>query len=930
MNKPFFFGRADNYFPGLFLLLVLLALPGIIRAQNYLMPTGTGVSSITTCSGTLRDNGGTGNYSNNQNSTLTIFPGTPGQYVRLNFSQFLSEYGYDYMIIYNGNSTASPVLNLFAGDGGTPIVTSSAPDGSLTLTFFSDNIFTDAGFTASISCVSTPNSVCGKVIYDAGGPSGNYADDQNIVQVFYPDNPCDKVKITFTAFNLENGFDFLDINDGAGNVAGFPLVGSYTGTTLPPSFTSTAANGALTISFYSDFIFNNPGFAATITCVPGSSVNITQDPQSQPVCLGQNFTLSTTATGANQYSWFFGTPGTGTLLQTGTSPTYTVTAATALNAGNYYVVAQNTTQSPPCNTDTSAVAVITIGTPQASSISANICSGASYTFNGTTYTTGGTFTGTFLGANGCDSVVTLTLSVSAGPAAIISYNGAPFCTSGGTAAVTQTGTGGGTYTAAPAGLTINPTSGLVTPASSTPNTYTVTYTIPASGGCPTFTTTASITINAAPTATIAYTGGPFCKSGTPISVTQTGTTGGTYSAAPAGLSIDASTGAVTLTTSSVNTYTVTYTIAAVNGCAAFSTTTTLTISLSPTAAIAYNGAPFCTSGGTAPVTLTGTTGGTFTALPAGLSINAATGLVTPSTSTPGPYTVTYTIPAANGCAAVVATASISINAAPAATIAYPAGPFCTSGTPVSATQTGSTGGTYSAAPAGLSINATTGTVTLSTSLANTYTVTYTIPAANGCAAFSTTASITVSTAPTATIAYNGSPYCTSGGTVTVSQTGTIGGTYTAAPAGLSLNASTGAVTLASSSPGSYTITYSIAAANGCTAFSTTASIAVSGAPTAGISYAGSPFCTNSGTGTVSQTGTIGGTYTATPVGLGINAITGAIKPGNLNARNLYSDLHNCSGKWLPGGNGNGGRQHQCTDCLYASHRNLPGAELYFP
>ena len=81
---------------------------------------------------------------------------------------------------------------------------------------------------------------------------------------------------------------------------------------------------------------------------------------------------------------------------------------------------------------------------------------------------------------------------------------------------------------------------------------------------------------------INYAGSPFCKTlTTGQAVTQTGTSGGTYSASPSGLSIDASTGAITPSSSSAGTYTVTYTIAASGGCAAVTTTTSVTIEALP-------------------------------------------------------------------------------------------------------------------------------------------------------------------------------------------------------------------------------------------------------------------------------------------------------------------------------------------------------------
>src|SRR6185436_4644142 len=96
-----------------------------------------------------------------------------------------------------------------------------------------------------------------------------------------------------------------------------------------------------------------------------------------------------------------------------------------------------------------------------------------------------------------------------------------------------------------AGLVINGASGQINLATSTAGTYTVTYSF-TDGTCPN-TTTTSVTINALPTATISYSGSPFCATGT-ANVTQTGQGGGTYSST-AGLVINSSTGQINLATS---------------------------------------------------------------------------------------------------------------------------------------------------------------------------------------------------------------------------------------------------------------------------------------------------------------------------------------------------------------------------------------------
>ncbi|HEY0976308.1 MAG TPA: T9SS type A sorting domain-containing protein, partial [Flavobacteriales bacterium] len=405
--------------------------------------------------------------------------------------------------------------------------------------------------------------------------------------------------------------------------------------------------------------------------------------------------------------------------------------------------------SPLCASSTSATVTRT-GTaggtytaPAAVSINAG-----TGTINPSLSTIGGPYTITYTvaAANGCAAFsTTASVTISAAPSAAISY-GSPLCSSSTSATVTRTGTSGGTYTA-PAAVSINASTGTINPSLSTVGgPYTITYTVAPSGDCAGFSTTASVTITAAPSATISYAGSPYCSTVGSSAVTRTGTSGGTYSSTT-GLTLDANTGAIDPSTSTAGTYTVTYTIAASGGCAAFSTTATVTITAAPTATISYT-SPVCSNGSSAAVTRTGTAGGTYTA-PAAVSINASTGEINVASSTPGgPYTITYTVAASGGCAAFSTTASITITAAPAASISYSGSPFCTAavGT-VSVTRTGTSGGSYSST-AGLTINASTGAITPSSSAAGTYTVTYTVAASGGCTAFSTTASVTIDQATT--------------------------------------------------------------------------------------------------------------------------------------------------------------------------------------
>jgi gliding motility-associated-like protein len=109
---------------------------------------------LNTCEGLFYDTGGSsGNYSSSEDLTLTIYPSTSGGLVQVDFSSFNTESGYDELTIYDGNSTAAPVIGTFSGTNSPGVVTSSSADGSLTFYFDSDGSSTDDGWEASITCL---------------------------------------------------------------------------------------------------------------------------------------------------------------------------------------------------------------------------------------------------------------------------------------------------------------------------------------------------------------------------------------------------------------------------------------------------------------------------------------------------------------------------------------------------------------------------------------------------------------------------------------------------------------------------------------------------------------------------------------------------------------------------------------------------------
>jgi len=128
-----------------------------VDPQNpcLLVMPSNGNSTSTSCSGILLDNGGSSDYLPNSNSYILISP--PGaSTVTLTFTQFNLESGYDYLYIYDGNTTSAPLIGQYSGNnlpnGGTIVANS----GSVLLYLSTDSEVESAGFVINWQC-SYPN-----------------------------------------------------------------------------------------------------------------------------------------------------------------------------------------------------------------------------------------------------------------------------------------------------------------------------------------------------------------------------------------------------------------------------------------------------------------------------------------------------------------------------------------------------------------------------------------------------------------------------------------------------------------------------------------------------------------------------------------------------------------------------------------------------
>lgn len=319
-------------------VLALLLLAGFFaNAQNYNMQNG----SVNTCTGNFFDSGGNGgSYSNGEDFTATICSDTPGQNIQVVFSSFSTESCCDYLRIYDGPTTGSPLIGQYQGT--TSPGTVQASGSCLTFVFHSDGSIVSSGWAATISCFTPAAATCsdgiqnqGETGIDCGGPcpactnfnmsstslslcsgtwydpqgTSNYTNSQDITQTICSDTPGQNIQVIFSSFSTESCCDYLQIYDGPSTAS--PMIGQYQGSTSPG--TVQASGSCLTFVFHSDGSVVYSGWIATISCFTPAAATCSDGIQNQgetgidcggpcPACT--NFNMSSTALNLCSGTWY--------------------------------------------------------------------------------------------------------------------------------------------------------------------------------------------------------------------------------------------------------------------------------------------------------------------------------------------------------------------------------------------------------------------------------------------------------------------------------------------------------------------------------------------------------------------------------------------------------------------------------------------------
>jgi len=876
---------------------------------------------IPTCGGSFYDNGGANaNYANNTSSTTTICPNSIGDAVTVTFNSFSTEAGLDVLRIYDGNSPNSPLLGTLSGTIFPGSFTSSSANGCLTFVFTSDNTVTSAGWNASVTC--NPRTTCSRPINlnatsisqssavlgwgQPANPNGSIASYWQVMAV-----PCGTTAPTtsstgwrntatnsyiFTGLNSATCYDFyvravcsstdsslisgpfnfhtLITNDEAIGAISVPVnqntnclqtvMGSLATATASQvdnscgaalddddvwfKFTATAASHNISILGVNYTITPTNINYVLYTGTPGNLTQfggcvLTNNYTANGLTIGQTYYIRAYSTATSAVTTYFE-------LCIGTN-VGNCSSALAL-CGTQPTILPNTVGVPtlpnpisPFSTSSSAVGCL-LTAPSPTFFYLNVPTNGNYSFL-IEQNTNNTFTGTGLDV---DFVAWGPFTSTAAACAGISTANAP-----------ATGIACSYSAAFTENFTVNNAIAgeiyvlMITNFNGRKGFIRLTQTAgPVTSAC-------------CPRGNFTYSNTSYCQNGAnPSPIFGNNANAGVFSAVPSnGLSINPTTGLVNLAASLPGTYVIHNSITSSGSCPADDDSWTIIITQQPSISMFYAGSPFCNSSNIGAVTLMGTgayTGGTFSSQP-GLSINSINGTITPSTSIPGTYTVTYTIPPSAGCASVVVTSTVVITRAPIAMFTYAGSPYCNNGinpSPIFAPS--GIAGVFTST-SGLSINATTGVINLAISTPGTYTVTNTILASGGCPSVSASTIVVIIAMPTVNISYGRDYFCTNLNGVQPSLTGTgnyFGGTFIGSP-GLSIDPFSGVIFPSSSTIGYHTVTYVIPSNGGCPLSTTTTSFAITPIPVATATPSQLSICSLGNAYIVLNSNAIGTTYT---------------------------------------------------------------------
>jgi len=242
----------------------------------------TQTKTFTDVSGYITDGGGV--YGNDVFCAWKITPANMNP-ITLRFTEIMLEKNHDFLRIYDGPDSASPLLAFIHGDlfkeGGDASqevqITElnhpgpyTAQSGSMYITLTTDSWKSKQGFFGAYQVMQgqvVESDACeGEVTFtdDTGAfndGTGNYQDGAQCTWRILPEHSASKITLSFAAFALENQYDFVRVYEGTGE-----KIAELTGDIVT---TVEAFSGSMLVVFSTDGDVSDKGFEASYAITSG-------------------------------------------------------------------------------------------------------------------------------------------------------------------------------------------------------------------------------------------------------------------------------------------------------------------------------------------------------------------------------------------------------------------------------------------------------------------------------------------------------------------------------------------------------------------------------------------------------------------------------------------------------------------------------------
>ncbi|MFN4233475.1 MAG: SBBP repeat-containing protein [Bacteroidia bacterium] len=320
---------------------------------------------------------------------------------------------------------------------------------------------------------------------------------------------------------------------------------------------------------------------------------------------------------------------------------------------------------------------------------------------------------------------------------------------------------------------------------------------------------------------------------TNITYNTTGATGATVNGLPGGVSSSFSGGVVTISGTPAAIGTFNYTVTLTGNCGPIIESGIITVNpantITLTSASGTNNQTKCINTAITNITysVTGATGASVSNLPTGVTATYSSGTVTISGTPIVSGTFNYTVTTSGACGTATASGTITVTPANTITLTSASGTnnqtkcINTAITNITYSVTGATGASVSNLPTGLTGTYSSGTVTISGTPIISGTFNYTVTTSGGCGTATASGTITVTPANIITLTSasgtNNQTVCINSAitNITYTTTGATGATVNGLPSGVNSNFSGGVVTISGTPSDTGTFNYTVTLTGGC-------------------------------------------------------------------------------------------------------------------